>query len=144
MIRRLGKGNSRDRRGAACVELAVLSPFLALLFIWTFDFCRAYHAALVVSNCARNGAYFESTKSAPWNGPGTKKPMYTNMQQAALADWPSNLTPAPTISSTSEIEAGGVQYVKVQVTYPFHSVTGLMGAQNPVTIVRNVRMRVVN
>src|SRR5262249_4910977 len=48
------------RRGVAAVELAVLSPCLALLFVITVDFARLFYYKLTIDNCARNGAIFGS------------------------------------------------------------------------------------
>lgn len=44
------------RPGAAVAELAVLLPFLVLLFFVAVDYCRIFYFTLTVENCARNGA----------------------------------------------------------------------------------------
>src|SRR5262249_38652771 len=44
------------RRGAAAVELAVLLPFLAFLFVIAVDWSRIFYYSMTVTNCARNGA----------------------------------------------------------------------------------------
>src|SRR4051794_34883503 len=71
------------RRGVAAVELALLLPFLAFLFVLAVDWSRVFYYSLVVENCARNGAIFSSDPYALVQSP------YTTVQDAALADAPN-------------------------------------------------------
>src|SRR4051812_16370068 len=48
------------RPGAAALELALLLPFLAFLFVIAIDWSRVFYYSLVVDNCARNGAVYSS------------------------------------------------------------------------------------
>src|SRR5262249_60739649 len=50
------RSRAQARSGVAAVELAVLAPFLAFLFVIAIDWSRVFYFSLVVDNCARNGA----------------------------------------------------------------------------------------
>jgi Flp pilus assembly protein TadG len=129
---------STQRRGTATVELALLLPLLAFLFIVSVDFARIFYHTNVVTNCARNGALYLSDPYVAATS------YYTDYKQAALADG-SNLDPALTaddISSSSGTDAEGHPYVEVTVTYQFNTVTSYPGVPSPFTFARTVRMRV--
>ncbi len=49
-----------SRRGAATVELAVLLPFLAFLFVIGVDWSRIFFTTMTIENAARNAAYYGS------------------------------------------------------------------------------------
>src|SRR5438477_7483392 len=88
------------RRGVAAVELAVLLPFLAFLFVIAVDWSRIFYYSLTVSNCARNGALYAAD---PYST--TIRP-YSSIDAAALADAP-NLSPTPTVTSASGADGYG-------------------------------------
>jgi len=118
------------RKGAQVVELAVLLPFLAFLFVITVDWARVFYYSIAVSNCARNGALYmsqqqsASTTSSPYTDSGYVN-LYvsskTPVTDAALAD-ASDMTPTPTVTSTTGSDIYG-KYVEVTVSYPFQTVT---------------------
>jgi len=120
----------RARRAAAAVEFAVLAPFLAFLFVIAVDWARVFYYSIAVRNCARNGALYLSQKqsakttSSPYTDSGYVN-LYVNsanpVTAAALAD-ASNLTPTPTVTSTSGSDTYG-PYVEVTVSYAFQTVT---------------------
>jgi Flp pilus assembly protein TadG len=120
----------RARRAAAAVEFAVLAPFLAFLFVIAVDWARVFYYSIAVRNCARNGALYLSQKqsakttSAPYTDSGYVN-LYVNsaspVTAAALAD-ASNLTPTPSVTSTSGSDSYG-PYVEVTVSYAFQTVT---------------------
>jgi Flp pilus assembly protein TadG len=120
----------RARPAAAAVEFAVLAPFLAFLFVIAVDWARVFYYSIAVRNCARNGALYLSQKqsakttSSPYTDSGYVN-LYVNsanpVTAAALAD-ASNLTPTPTVTSTSGSDTYG-PYVEVTVSYAFQTVT---------------------
>jgi|SRR5579875_1769243 len=122
----------RRRRGASAVELALLLPVLSLLFLFTTDFARVYYHYSIVTNCARNGALYASDPTAPLESP------YANVTDAALAD-ASNLSPQPTVTSTTSADRSSVQ---VTVVYPFTTITNYPGIPNPINLTRTVQMRI--
>ena len=124
----------RLRPGAAAVELAVLVPFLAFMFVITVDFARVFYFSQVIENCARQGALYASDPKAPAYN------RYASLQAAALADAP-DLTPQPTVSSTTGTDAAGNGYVAVTVTWQFQTITNFPAVPNNMTISRTVQMR---
>ena len=131
--------SARDRRGhsrpgVAAVEMAVLLPFLALMFAITVDFARVYYYDLTLTNCARNGALYGC--SSPTNSTDT-----AGIQAAALQD-AANLATQPKVSSSTGTDAEGFPYVDVTVKWTFKSFTRYVGLKNSLPLTRTVRMRV--
>jgi Flp pilus assembly protein TadG len=128
--------NARARRGrpaVAAVELAVLLPFLAFLFVIGVDFARVFYCSVTVTNAARNGAVYGSQDSAHATDTA-------GIQAAALAD-AGNLTPAPAVTSTTATDADGNPCVQVTVKYTFQSITHFPGVPGSVALNRTVQMR---
>lgn len=130
MIRR-----ANYRRGAAAVELAVLLPFLAFLFVIAIDWARIFYYSITCTNCARNGALWAADPYAQQSGYSC----YNSLASAALADAP-NLNPAPTVTSTSGTDNSGNSYVAVSVTFPFQTISNFPGVPTTTSIVRTVQM----
>jgi Flp pilus assembly protein TadG len=126
---------SGRRRGASAVELALLLPFLAVLFLAAVDLARLYYYYGIVTSCARNGALYGSDPVAAAESP------YPTIQDAASAD-ATDLSPAPTVSSANGVDGDGNPYVEVSVVYPLATFATYPGVPNPVILRRTVRMRV--
>ena len=62
---RIPIGKNRIRRGVAAAELAILLPFLVLMFGVAVDFCRVFYASQTVQNCAYAGALYASRTVSP-------------------------------------------------------------------------------
>ena len=124
-----------SRPGVAAVELAVLLPFLAFMFVIAIDWARIFYFSQVIENCARQGALWASDEK------GTSQNLYPDVTSAALADAP-NLNPPPTATETSGTDAAGNSYVSVTVTWTFQTITNYPGVPNSVTLTRTVQMRV--
>jgi Flp pilus assembly protein TadG len=122
------------RPGTAAVELAVLLPFLAFVFVIAIDWARIFYFSQVIENCARQGALYASDPKAPANN------LYNNVQTAALAD-ASNLNPPPTVTSATGTDAAGNAYVTVTVTWSFQTITRFPGVPSIVNLTRTVQMR---
>lgn len=125
---------SKSRRGAAAVELALLSPMLLFLFVIVVDFGRIFFYSQTVQNAARAGAIYLSDDVAKASSP------YANVTAAAVAD-ASNLSPAPTVASSTGTDAAGNPYVRVTVTWTFRFVMRLPGVPATLNISRTVQMR---
>jgi Flp pilus assembly protein TadG len=123
------------RKGVGAVELAVLLPLLAFLFVIAVDFGRIFYYSLTVENCARNGALYGSDPFAASQSP------YTSISDAALAD-ATNLQPQPTVTSINGTDSSGNPYVEVNVSWTFASVTNFPGVPTTTNLSRTVRMRV--
>lgn len=132
-VRHRGNG----RRGAAAVEFALLSPILLFLFVIVLDFGRIFFYSQTVENAARAGALYLSDDATVASSP------YANVTAAALAD-ASNLSPAPTVASSTGTDADGHGYVRVTVTWTFRLVTRLPGVPATLNLSRTVQMRKVS
>jgi hypothetical protein len=119
----------------AAVELAVLLPLLAFLFVIGVDFARLFYYSMTVQNCARNGALYGCDPT------GNALSPYASVTDASLAD-SSNLSPAPNVTCKYGTGTNG-NYIEVTVTYTFHTITQYPGVPSQITISRSERMRMV-
>jgi len=126
---------NQPRKAVASVELAILLPFIAFLFVIAVDFARVFYFSQVIENCARKGALYASDPKAP------AYQLYANVQQAALGPDSSGFNPQPTVTSTSGTDVEGNPYVSVTVTWQFQTITGFPGVPSTVNISRTVQMR---
>ena len=115
------------------VELAILLPLLAFLFVIAVDFGRVYYYSLTLQNCARAGALYASDPHVAHESP------FASVADAALSD-ATNISPPPTITSTSGTDAAGRAYVEVTATYPYFTITRFPGVPSETTITKSVRM----
>ncbi len=122
------------RPAAATVELAVLLPLLAFLFVIGADFARIYNPYVTVTNAARTGALYGSQSTALSQDTA-------GIQAAALAD-AGDLSPPPTVTSTTLTDSDGNPCVEVTVTWTFQTITNFPGVPSSLNITRTVRMRV--
>lgn len=128
--------NHIPRRAAAATEMAILLPILAFLCVVAVDYARIFYFSQIVSNCARNGALYQSDSYVRDESP------YPSVQEAALAD-ASNLNDPnnkPTVTTASGTDTEGRPYAEVTVTYKFGTITKFPGVPNTTTIRRTVRM----
>jgi Flp pilus assembly protein TadG len=124
------------RRGAAACELAILLPFLALMFAVAVDYCRVFYYTQTVEGCAEAGALYAS--GAATRGPAVSAA--DAARQAALAEGVS-LDPPLTAENVTVNITGST--ASVTVTYVFQTLTSYPGASGPVTLTRTVTMPVM-
>lgn len=117
------------------VELAVLLPLLIFLFVIAVDFGRVFYYSLTLTNCARAGAMYASDPST------MAESSFASTEAAALAD-ATNISPAPTVTSTNGVDATGQPYVEVTAAYQFKTITGFPGVPSQIELTRKVRMNV--
>jgi len=122
------------RRGGAAVELAILLPLLAFLFVITVDFARVFHHYLIATNCARSGALYGSMDA-------THAADKAGIRAAALAD-ATNLDPGTDVATATGTDAAGDPYLRVTVTSPFQTFAHFPGVPSSVTVTRTVQMRI--
>ncbi len=104
------------------------------LVVTAVDFARVFYYTQVVENCARNGAIYGSNLT-------TAQSPYASLPDAALADAP-DLSPAPTVTSTTATDANGNPCIQVTVSWQFQTVTKYPGVPDTMTLTRTVQMRV--
>ena len=124
----------RRRRGAAAVELAVVLPFLAFLFLVATDYCRAIYFSQQVTTCARNAALYLSDPDSPVQS------HYPSLDAAARGDADPVTASQLTVTSTSGADAVGAYY-RVTVSYPFTTISSYPGIPKTTTITRTALMR---
>ena len=128
---------SGRRPGVAAAEMALLLPVLTVLLVLGVDFARVFYYYVAVTNCARNGALYAADPLAPTQS------RYPSLTAAAQADWPSGVTPLPTVSGpTTGTDGQGNSYVEVTVTWQFNTISSYLGASGNVSLTRTARMRV--
>jgi Flp pilus assembly protein TadG len=115
--------------------MALLAPPLAFLAVVTVDFGRILYASSTISNCARNGAFYSCDPDYTSTSP------YTSIQQAALAD-AGNLSPTPTVTSSTGNDTMGNQYIAVTVSYQFQTLMSYPGIPSSTNLSRTVQMRI--
>jgi Flp pilus assembly protein TadG len=111
----------RTARGQASIEFALVIPLFLLLVVGIFDVARAYVAATVVAACAREAA---RSGALHYPQPGWD----TQARQAGLnlAVGVDASALSVTVTQTT-IDASLQPYVRAEVTYPFRSLTPLIG-----------------
>jgi Flp pilus assembly protein TadG len=124
---------SRDVRGAAAVEFAVLLPFLAFILVIAVDWGRIFYYSITCENCARNGAMWYCDPIIQQSSP------YTNVTDASTAD-ASDLSPTPTVTPSTGTDSAGNPYCAVTVSYTFTTVTNFPGVPHTTSITRTVLM----
>jgi Flp pilus assembly protein TadG len=123
------------RRGAAAAELAILLPFLTVVFSAVLDFSRAYHVTQTIQASAHAGALYASgTASA-----AADTSWEDAAKQAAVAE-AASLEPAIDLARVSVVFAGGA--AEVTVSYDFTMLTPLLGSAGTVTITRSASMNI--
>jgi Flp pilus assembly protein TadG len=115
------------------VELAVLLPLLAILFVFAVDFARVFYISLTLTNCARAGALYACDPVAAKESP------FPSVESAALAD-ATNLSPQPTISSTTGVDTSGRAYAEVTASSSFATITKFPLVPSQLQLTRTVRM----
>ena len=102
------------RGGAAAVELALLLPFLALLFAVVVDFGRVFHATQVLQTAAANAAAVA--------GGGTRVPASagstTDAAKAAAVAEGASLNPPLRADQVAVTVSGGLATVTVDYDFP--------------------------
>ena len=127
--------NRRRRSGAAAMELALILPFLGLMFTAAVDFARVFQATQVLEASAWAGAMYASGTAQTTSEVGPTQAA-TN---AACASGVS-LTPALQSANVTVTLDSNAATATVSVTYTFQLVTPVMGPGGQVQLTRTVIM----
>ena len=123
---------STHKKGQAIVELLLVLPILLLLIIGSVELGRIYFAKIVITNAAREGAYYLSSNASDYaNLSGSYR--FTNTRQiiknesnnsgVVLSD--SMITISCTVNSTT-CSAGQPAIVTINTTVPNVYVVSLL------------------
>jgi len=121
------------REGAALAEMALLLPFVALMFVAAVDFCRVYYCAQTVTNCARSGALYAS-------GSAKRETGATPADAAIQAVVAEGASLDPPLQPQNVAVNFGSNSVTVTVTYRFQTITSYPGLAGPFSVQRSVTM----
>jgi Flp pilus assembly protein TadG len=123
------------RPGAAATELAILLPFLALMFVVAVDFCRVFFQAQTVQGCARAGALYAS-------GAVPGDPSQTPADQAVQAAVAEGASLSPPVAAADVTVTTAGNQVTVTVVHRFTTITGFPGVPGTLNVTRSVTMNV--
>src|SRR5262249_30995882 len=113
--------HSPQRSGVAAAELAILLPFLALMFFVAVDYCRVFHVAGRVAGRPPAGAL-----SAAGAAPSTTPTTATDAARSAAVAEASGLDPA--LRPSDVAVTIGTDSATVTVSYQFLMMTSYTGA----------------
>lgn len=132
---------STHRRGAAAVEMAIVTPLLLLFAFASADFGRVVHAYAIVSNAARCGTEYGSMHGFT---PYTRESWESRIRQIVdeemqgLSGFDKDQM---TLTITTSTDADDLTRAAIEVTYPFHTVVDWVGLPSQVTLRHRVEMR---
>jgi Flp pilus assembly protein TadG len=100
----------RQSRGQSLVEFALCLPVLVLIFIGVFDLGRAFNAYIIITNSAREGAFYASMH--PTDTTGIRARAVAEAQASGIQISAADVQVSTTGTSGAP--------VTVQVGYDFH------------------------
>jgi hypothetical protein len=111
-------------------------PLLVIFLVTASDFARAYTASIAISSAAREGASFGSRSN-------TNASDGTAIRNAALAENPTIWGVAPVVTSDTDTDEYGFEYVEVTVDYEFSTIFSFPPVPDSVDMSQTVRMRII-
>lgn len=128
------RGN--NRRGAAAVEMALVLPFLMLMFVVAVDFARIFHVTQALHHSVYSGALVASGTSPT---PTLPVSLLGRVKEAVCAA--ATGLPLP-IDPDSVSMSGASDTVTVTVDYDFPLATGVLGSSGTVRLRRGMTLPV--
>jgi hypothetical protein len=125
----------RRRRGAAALELTIVLPFVAFLFLTAVDFCRVFHATQTVQGAAQTAAVYAAGVAQP----PSNMTAVDAARQAAVADAAVLDPPRRPEDVSIDVSAGGAQ---VAVSYDFTTIVPYPGLPQTLHLVRAARVNI--
>jgi Flp pilus assembly protein TadG len=110
--------------------MAIVLPFLTLLFAVTLDFARLYYATQTLDNCAFSAAMYASGTS--WSSDANS--------QAVNAACAEGTTLNPPLAATDVTVSQGASAVTITITYRCQQITPIFSATRTVTLTRTYTM----
>jgi Flp pilus assembly protein TadG len=138
--RRLGR-----ERGAALVEMALITPLLFLLIAGAIDFGFMINRDTLINNAAREGAREGTLNPSATDVEAVVRSDLADLNQAALTVTVTCRKADNTACATfdADAESGGVVIVNVQYTHGFFTFApSAVGLGNSMTLGKSVEMRI--
>ena len=123
---------NRHARGQSAVELAACLPLLILMLVGLLDLGRAFNAYIVITNAAREGAYYGSVHPIPHSAVQSWTVSEAHGSGVALS------TANVTVESADQT---GVP-IKVSIDYDFPFLTPILGAGQSIPLHSSAEMMV--
>jgi Flp pilus assembly protein TadG len=125
------------RRGSATTELALVLPFLGLMFTAAVDFGRVFQATQILNQCACAGAMYASgtAQTSSTTGP-------TQAATSAACAAGVSLSPSLQSSDVTVMISSAPATATVTVTYDFSLVTPILGPGSQVRLTRSLTVNV--
>ncbi|HUQ72221.1 MAG TPA: TadE family protein [Planctomycetaceae bacterium] len=115
------------------MELALVLPLLAFVFVVGADFSRVFYYSQLLTEAAHKGAQFASNADLAARLP------YETAEEAALADLQA-LKPIPTVKIV-QFDEDTVPTAQVTLTYEFRPLCQQFGLVDSVNLSRSAQMR---
>ncbi|HVK14366.1 MAG TPA: TadE family protein [Gemmataceae bacterium] len=122
------------RDGAVAVEMAIVLPFIMFLAAIGVDYARIFSRTMILETASRNACWWaaqDPVKAADTAG----------IRAVALRDL-TDMTPTPTVTSSTYVGADGFSYVKVTVSATFTTFTSVPGVRRQSDLSRSTDMRI--
>ena len=110
---------TRNDRGAAAVEFALVAPLLVLLVFGVAEFGRAYYVQTTLSGAAREGVRVMALKN---DASAARSAAVSAASTLGVTSAQVSVSPSSCVST-----ADSAVSATVTVTYPMEYVTGLFG-----------------
>ena len=123
----------RKERGQSLVEFALVLPLLILILLGIFDLGRVYNTYIVITNAARNGAYYGSMHSTDTTG--IVQRVLTEAQGSGV-----NLTSSNVCVSSSGVRGSPIG---VSVTFNFALFSSVLPGVDTLTLSSSTEMMIV-
>lgn len=121
-------------RGQSAVEFAMASVLLVLIFLAVLDFGRVFNAALVITNAAREGAYYGGMH--PQDDAGIVAHVLQEAQDSGISLAASTVTITP---SSAAARVSGTP-IRVTVEYEFALISTMLLGTHALTLRRTAEM----
>jgi Flp pilus assembly protein TadG len=118
------------RRGAAATEMAIVLPFLVLMFAVTLDFARLYFTTQTLDNSAFAAAMYASGTS--WSSSAN--------DQAVSAACAEGTSLEPPLTGANVTVTQDTSTTTVTITYQCQLITPVFSPTRTVTLVRTLTM----
>jgi len=129
-------------RGHAIVELALMSPWIFVLFMGILDFGFYSYAAISVENAARAAALYTSVAGLPGDSQGACNYVSQELKNMSnAASFASDCSAAPLVVTAAAATVAGVPGTQVTVAYTTINMFPLPWLPGVYRITRVVSMR---
>jgi Flp pilus assembly protein TadG len=131
------KLNKPSQRGQSLLEMVLLLPLLLVLVVGALEFGRLFYSKIVITNAAREGAYYLATHPSDYNaGTGSAPNTVLAAQAEAMNSGVDNVT--VTVSANNCCTPGTYSVeVTVETNVQDILILGLFGSPGSLTVIHD-------